>query len=84
MKDWGDFRKAMTVSPQDSPLTPEEYLDLEAASSVKHEYIDGKIYAMSGATDVHVTIALNLAVLLREHLRVSDCRVYISDMKVQP
>ena len=39
--------------------------------------------AMAGATDTHVTITLNLAVLLRSHLRGSDCRVYISDMKVK-
>ena len=38
---------------------------------------------MAGATDTHVTIALNLAVLLRSHLRDSSCRVYISDMKAK-
>lgn len=72
----------MIASSQDSRLTPEAYLQLEADREIKHEYIDGEIYAMAGATDTHVTIALNLAVLLRSHLRNSDCRVYISDMKV--
>ncbi|MEM7595886.1 MAG: Uma2 family endonuclease [Cyanobacteria bacterium P01_A01_bin.83] len=73
----------MIASTQDSRLTPEEYLQLEADSEIKHEYIDGEVYAMAGATDTHVTIALNLAVLLRSHLRDSDCRVFISDMKVK-
>jgi Uma2 family endonuclease len=73
----------MIASPQNSSITPEEYLQLEAASDFKHEYIDGEVYAMAGATDTHVTIALNIAVLLRNHLRNSDCRVYISDMKVK-
>ncbi|MEM8721046.1 MAG: Uma2 family endonuclease [Cyanobacteria bacterium P01_G01_bin.39] len=73
----------MIADSQNSRLTPEEYLQLEADSDIKHEYIDGKIYAMAGATDTHVTIALNLAILLRSHLRDSDCRVYISDMKVR-
>ncbi|MEM9510531.1 MAG: Uma2 family endonuclease, partial [Cyanobacteria bacterium P01_E01_bin.35] len=73
----------MIASQQDSRLTPEAYLQLEVDSDIKHEYIDGEIYAMGGATDTHVTIALNLAVLLRNHLRNSDCRVYISDMKVK-
>ena len=73
----------MIATPQFFNLTPEEYLHLEAKSDIKHEYIDGEIYAMAGATDTHVTIALNIAILLRNHLRGSGCRVYISDMKVR-
>ena len=38
---------------------------------------------MAGASDPHVTIAGNLFVLLRNHLRSSGCRVYISDMKAR-
>lgn len=68
---------------QNTRLTPDEYLALEADSSTKHEYFDGSIVAMAGATDAHVTIALNLATELRSHLRNSGCRVYISDMKVR-
>ncbi|VEP12756.1 conserved hypothetical protein [Hyella patelloides LEGE 07179] len=73
----------MIASPQDSYLNAEEYIQMEENSPIKHEYINGKIYAMAGATDTHVTIALNVAVLLRNHLRGSGCRVYISDMKAR-
>ena len=73
----------MIASPQNSFLTPEEYLQLEAASDIKHEYIDGELYAMAGATDIHVTIAGNIFASLLAHLRGSGCRVYISDMKVK-
>ena len=73
----------MITTPQSSNLTPEEYLQLEAKSDIKHEYIDGEIYAMAGATDTHVTIAGNIFALLLSHLRGSGCRVYISDMKVR-
>ena len=73
----------MIASPQQPYLTPEEYLHIEAQSPIKHEYIDGQIYAMAGASDPHVTIALNLATLLRSHVRGSGCRVYISDMKTR-
>ncbi len=75
------FLSAMVASPQ--YLTPEDYLQLEADSPVKHEYLDGDIYAMAGANDAHVTIALNLAALLRSHVRGSGCRVYISDMRAR-
>ena len=73
----------MIASVQQSCLTADEYLELEAQSDTKHEYIDGQVYAMAGASDNHVTIALNLATLLRSHVRGSGCRVYIADMKAR-
>ena len=73
----------MIATPQFSNLTLEEYLQLEAKSDIKHEYIDGEVYAMAGATDTHVTIAGNIFALLLSHLRGSGCRVYISDLKVR-
>lgn len=71
----------MIASP--SYLTPDEYLQIEEKSPIKHEYINGEVYAMAGASDAHITIALNLATLLRNHVRSSLCRVYISDMKAR-
>jgi Uma2 family endonuclease len=62
-------------------FTPEAYLQLEEKSNIKHEYIDGQVYAMAGTTDTHNTIALNLALLIRNHFRGSDCRVYFADIK---
>mgnify|MGYP006267878715 CR=1 FL=1 len=73
----------MVTSPQATDLSPEEYLKQEETSLVKHEYINGKIYPIAGASDTHVTIALNIASELRRHLRGSQCRVYLSDMKLQ-
>ncbi|QLE39521.1 Uma2 family endonuclease [Nostoc sp. C052] len=73
----------MIASPQQNYLTAEEYLQMEEQNDIKHEYIDGYIYAMAGALDPHVTIALNLASLLRNHVRGSGCRVYMADMKAR-
>ena len=70
----------MMALPQPS-LTPDDYLRLEADSPTKHEYIDGEVFAMAGASDGHVTIAGNLFALLRSHVRGRGCRVYIADMK---
>ena len=64
-------------------LTPEEYLELETQSPIKHEYIDGEVYAMAGTTDTHNTIALNFAILIRAHLRGTNCRVYFADIKAR-
>jgi Uma2 family endonuclease len=76
-------KEKMIAIPDIVNLSPEDYLALEANSDIKHEYIDGEVYTMAGATDTHVTIALNTAIALRHHLRGSGCQVYISDMKVR-
>jgi len=73
----------MVISPQQNYITPEEYLQLELQRDVKHEYIDGYAYAMAGASDSHVTVSGNLFALLRNHVRGSGCRVFISDMKAR-
>ena len=73
----------MIADPRQPYLTSEQYLQMEEHSIVKHEYVDGQILAMAGASDAHVTIAGNLFTLLRSHVRGSGCRVYISDMKAR-
>lgn len=66
-----------------SNLSPEEYLTQEEKALTKHEYINGEVYEMAGASSAHVTISLNVASLLKAHLKGSNCRVFISDMKVR-
>lgn len=63
-------------------LTPAEYLEIERHSEIKHEYIDGRMHAMSGASEPHVTIAVNIATSLKPQMRGRDCRVYMADMRV--
>jgi Uma2 family endonuclease len=71
------------VASEDAYISPDTYLKLEEQSPIKHEYIDGHIYAMAGASDPHVTIAGNLFASLLAHLRGTGCRVFISDMKAR-
>lgn len=73
----------MIANKTQNYISPEDYLAGEEISHIKHEYIDGQIYAMAGASDAHVTISLNLASLLRNHVRGTGCRVYMADMKAQ-
>lgn len=73
----------MVTSQREYYISTKEYLESEKATQIKHEYIDGQVYAMAGASDAHVTIAGNLFTLLRNHLRGSGCRPYIGDMKAQ-
>ncbi|MBD0263115.1 MAG: Uma2 family endonuclease [Tolypothrix sp. T3-bin4] len=73
----------MVTNKREYYISPEEYLEGEKVSQVKHEYIDGEVYAMAGASDAHVTITGNLFSLLRNHVRGTGCRVYMADMKAQ-
>ena len=59
-----------------------DYLAWEAAQPDRHEYIAGEVFAMAGAEDRHVTVAMNLAFALRQHLSGSPCRTYMSDMRL--
>ncbi len=63
-------------------LTPQEYLNWEQHQECRYEYVNGEVFAMTGGTIPHGTIALNLATALKSHLRGSSCRVFNSDIKV--
>ena len=64
-------------------LSPTEYLDFEARSDIKHEYIDGELYAMAGSSDDHAAIISNAVMAIGPHLRRSGCRLYPQDVKAQ-
>jgi len=58
----------MVAQPSILTFTVAEYLALEEASDVKHEYVDGYLYAMSGGTLDHDTVANNVRRILGNHL----------------
>lgn len=64
-------------------ISPEEYIEGERASEVRHEYVDGYVYAMAGASDDHNRIVLNLGAELHAALRGKRCEPFSTDMKVK-
>ncbi len=64
-------------------ITPEEYLSEERRAKIKSEYIYGEILAMSGASNAHNLITLDIATELNLQLRGSGCLVYSNDMRVK-
>ena len=60
-----------------------EYLALEASSNVKHEFLEGQIYAMAGGTPEHAALAAAVIGLLFSNLRWSRCRAYDADLRVR-
>lgn len=71
----------MIANPSYNYISPEEYLELEETSSIKHEYRQGQVYAMAGASNTHVIISGNVFAMLRNYLRGKGCQAYISDTK---
>ncbi len=64
-------------------ISEAEYLANEALSEVRHEFVDGYVYAMTGASNNHNLIATNVLVAFANHLKGKPCRPYMSDMKVR-
>jgi Uma2 family endonuclease len=60
-----------------------EYLALEASSNVKHEFLDGQIYAMAGGTPEHAALAATVIGLLFPQLRDGRCRAHHADLRVR-
>src|SRR5947209_560972 len=63
--------------------TPEEYLILERQAEYKSEYLNGEIFAMTGASRRHNLVAANVLASLHGQLRKRTCEVYSSDMRVK-
>lgn len=59
-----------------------DYLAVEEMSTVKHEFLNGEIYAMVGGSILHAALSAEMLVTLREQLR-GRCRVYGSDLRIR-
>lgn len=72
----------MSLPQPKLPFGPDDYLAWEPEQPERNEYVDGEVFAMSGASDAHGTVAGNLFAGLHGHLRGRPCKPFISDMKV--
>lgn len=64
-------------------ISIDDFLAWDTTQAERSELVGGVIFAMAGAEDSHVTVAGNVYMALREHLRGTPCRTYMSDMKLQ-
>lgn len=60
-----------------------QYVTLEQSSNVKHEFLDGEIFAMSGGTPEHAQLAVKVSTELSSQLQGKPCRVFSSDLRVR-
>jgi Uma2 family endonuclease len=73
----------MSTAPHCQPIAVSDYLRGEATARHKHEYVEGVVYAMVGATNAHNRIATNGTVVLGGQLRGKPCQVFNSDTKIR-
>jgi len=62
-------------------MSAQEYLSFEESAQVRHEFVDGFVFAMAGASDNHNLICANVITQVRLAARGTKCRTYVNDMK---
>ncbi len=73
----------MILQLQTQRITLAEYLTGERSATSKHEYYNGEIIAMPGASRKHNLLVANILAHLHQQLRKSSCEVYPSDMRLK-
>lgn len=73
----------MALNYQKRFISEQDYLEGERVSAIRHEYIDGNVYAMAGASKNHDRIAGNVFAKFHAHLEQTACTPFSSDIKVK-
>jgi Uma2 family endonuclease len=72
-----------SMARRQEPITPDEYFEIEAASPVRHEYIEGYLHALAGASTRHNQIVFNISHAFRAAGRGTSCRTFGIEVRVQ-
>jgi len=64
-------------------ISVDDYIQGEQVSEVRHEYIGGQVYAMSGGSEAHNVLSGNLYSAIRQHFRGKPCKIFMADMKLR-
>ena len=73
----------MRAATSSSTMSYAEYLAAEEVAEVKHEYVEGEVFAMAGGTPEHAALAMSVGIALGVGLRGKPCRVFSSDLRVR-
>jgi Uma2 family endonuclease len=71
------------VTQLPTQTSPEEYLEFERKSASKHEYLNGEVFPMTGASLKHNLITVNIGAGLKQQLKQTGCKVVVNDMRVK-
>jgi Uma2 family endonuclease len=70
-------------APVKTGVTFEEFLEFEASSLERHEFVDGNLFVVAGGTDRQDHISLELASTLKAAARAAGYRVHLSDVLIR-
>ncbi len=73
----------MPARPSELYVSVEEYLASEERSTIRHEYVDGRLFAMADSTLKHNILSGNLFSLLHARAKGGPCRVFVHAIKVR-
>lgn len=71
------------ISQKNNKITLKDYLEVERTSAIRHEYVDGEIFAMTGASLNHNRVNGNMFNEIKNQLKISPCDAFASDMRVK-
>jgi Uma2 family endonuclease len=77
------FKFAVSMPAITKYISPQDYLDHERASAIRHQYFRGEVFAMSGASREHNVINGNLFRSVGNQLAGGPCEAYMNDMRVK-
>ncbi|MEM7604522.1 MAG: Uma2 family endonuclease [Myxococcota bacterium] len=60
-----------------------QYVEVEAQSPIKHEFLNGWVWAMAGGSPEHARISASVARMLGNALERQPCAVYSSDLRIR-
>jgi Uma2 family endonuclease len=69
-------------APKYNYISPEQYLQMERAADAKHEYYNGEVFAMAGASVPHNDVAYNINRLVASFIHGKGCKLYGSDFRI--
>jgi len=73
----------MSLKYAHDKISVDEYLRGEMLAEYKHEFVDGEVYVMAGASENHNLLTGNFATEIKNQLKGKPCKIFVSDMKVK-
>ncbi len=77
-----EARPTYSAAVDPSFMTLEEFFEFEEHSPIRHEFINGVVFAMIGPTLNHNRIVNNLAFAIRDQLKRGPCEIFTSEVKL--
>ena len=73
----------MLTAINDKIYTVDEYILFDEASDIRHEFINGQLFDMSGTSDLHNEMCFNLTLLFKNLLSKNGYKIYMENVKVK-